>query len=419
MTPAAATRTRPARVRSAARGWEKRREADERVLQNLEPELHELWLRVKGLFQGTPENRERLFRQYAHEHPEEIVEAQQAAADDWLAVQQAGADLEFPPPEPEPDPEPEAPQGQAAIAAAMSSLLQGSALVQNPRDAAASRERKAAVAAVAARKLGQVPRGGQESITVAQLLAERDAIAAAGKKRKPVLTPSTCIPEPPMPTKPEPKTRRKPTPKPAPEPEAPMLQVGDRVRTSRTGDVGTILAFIEPKPGWHRARVRWTDDTDQYVDVDKLTRAPEPAPEPEPEPEPKPEPEPEPEPEPGEVCELPPAEPEPERAPRRKLRMKPAEERAARAWRFGELLQDYSKDMDRGWKRPRELERFALVQRDDVTKKHWISTHETPDDVAAWCDEDDSGFEPVRVVDLETGDEYEVERQHRCRMVVP
>lgn len=42
---------------------------------------------------------------------------------------------------------------------------------------------------------------------------------------------------------------------------------------------GTIGAFVEPRPGWHRAIVAWQDESgaveyEQFVDTDKLEPAP-------------------------------------------------------------------------------------------------------------------------------------------------
>jgi hypothetical protein len=36
------------------------------------------------------------------------------------------------------------------------------------------------------------------------------------------------------------------------------------------GDVGTVVDLVEPKPGWHRALVRWDSGGEQFVDVEKL-----------------------------------------------------------------------------------------------------------------------------------------------------
>lgn len=51
-----------------------------------------------------------------------------------------------------------------------------------------------------------------------------------------------------------------------------MIAVNARVRlASNHLAVGTVLELVEPKPGWHRARVHWdADKCEQFVDLDKL-----------------------------------------------------------------------------------------------------------------------------------------------------
>jgi len=60
------------RTRSASRGWEHRREADEAVEANLSPDERALWRRLKGKWKGTPHARLEKFRQYLHDHPSEL-----------------------------------------------------------------------------------------------------------------------------------------------------------------------------------------------------------------------------------------------------------------------------------------------------------------------------------------------------------
>lgn len=63
-----------------------------------------------------------------------------------------------------------------------------------------------------------------------------------------------------------------------PTPAEAGLAIGDTVRHTKrhtgfgvTGGSGTIESFIEPRPGWHRALVSWTEDeTEQFIDTDKL-----------------------------------------------------------------------------------------------------------------------------------------------------
>lgn len=54
-----------------------------------------------------------------------------------------------------------------------------------------------------------------------------------------------------------------------------MIEKGDRVVLAKrpAGDRGIVQMFVEPKPGWHRAFVRWGSDLmEQFVDVDKLQK---------------------------------------------------------------------------------------------------------------------------------------------------
>ena len=79
-----------ARTAGARRGWEHRREKEERVVQNLDADHVVLWERVKGSIRGgTPHERFEAFQRYAEEHPGEIIEALQEQADDMLEAQLA------------------------------------------------------------------------------------------------------------------------------------------------------------------------------------------------------------------------------------------------------------------------------------------------------------------------------------------
>ena len=53
-----------------------------------------------------------------------------------------------------------------------------------------------------------------------------------------------------------------------------------------------------------------------------------------------------------------------------------------------------------------ELAQYALIEFDDVTRHTWISTHESLESIAAYKEDDDSGYEPERVVDLDSGRQY-------------
>jgi|SRR5579859_862216 len=62
---------------SYLRGWEHRRESDERVEQNLDPFEIDLWRKLRGQFKGTPHARLEAFRKYVEEHPRDIYAFQQ------------------------------------------------------------------------------------------------------------------------------------------------------------------------------------------------------------------------------------------------------------------------------------------------------------------------------------------------------
>ena len=65
-------RTRKARdAKSYARGWEKRKEADERVEVNLDPWEIATWRQNRTRFKGTPDERLRAFRDWSEEHEAE------------------------------------------------------------------------------------------------------------------------------------------------------------------------------------------------------------------------------------------------------------------------------------------------------------------------------------------------------------
>jgi hypothetical protein len=66
------------------RGWEHRKERDERVLVNLPPHLHTLWNKLKLQFKGTPEERMKNFLEYVEENPGEDMAGLQDAADKAL-----------------------------------------------------------------------------------------------------------------------------------------------------------------------------------------------------------------------------------------------------------------------------------------------------------------------------------------------
>jgi hypothetical protein len=69
----------------ARRGWEKRKERDERALREIPPELQALWKRVGPGIKGRSfEERATKFIEYVAEHPGEDIRALVDDADAWL-----------------------------------------------------------------------------------------------------------------------------------------------------------------------------------------------------------------------------------------------------------------------------------------------------------------------------------------------
>lgn len=66
---------------AAYRGWERRRENDERVSVNIPPDLLPLWRRVKRSFVGSSHERFLAFMEYAEEHDREVTTALSDDAD--------------------------------------------------------------------------------------------------------------------------------------------------------------------------------------------------------------------------------------------------------------------------------------------------------------------------------------------------
>lgn len=67
------------------RGWETRRERDERVTENLPADLLPLWKRMRNQFKGSPMHRYEMFMQYVEEHEDEGIEALVDEADAAVA----------------------------------------------------------------------------------------------------------------------------------------------------------------------------------------------------------------------------------------------------------------------------------------------------------------------------------------------
>ena len=66
------------------KGWEHRKEKNERVIRELEPHLQHLWRKMQYQFKGTPEERAEQFKEYVDEHPGEEMGALQDDVDKQL-----------------------------------------------------------------------------------------------------------------------------------------------------------------------------------------------------------------------------------------------------------------------------------------------------------------------------------------------
>lgn len=67
------------------RGWEKRREQDERARNNIPPEYQGAWDKLKRKFRGNPDQRAERFMEYMEENPSERDEVLQEKADKDVA----------------------------------------------------------------------------------------------------------------------------------------------------------------------------------------------------------------------------------------------------------------------------------------------------------------------------------------------
>lgn len=81
------------RSQGALRGWQTRRENEDRVLAEIAPEHRALWNRVRPGILGTPHARAEALEQYAHDHPGEVWDALQDQADAELERLIAQRDL--------------------------------------------------------------------------------------------------------------------------------------------------------------------------------------------------------------------------------------------------------------------------------------------------------------------------------------
>ncbi len=66
-------------------GWERRKEKDERTKNNIPPEYHLLFDKMKSRFKGNPDERAEQFLEFVEEHPNENAAILQAYADKELA----------------------------------------------------------------------------------------------------------------------------------------------------------------------------------------------------------------------------------------------------------------------------------------------------------------------------------------------
>lgn len=72
--------------------------------------------------------------------------------------------------------------------------------------------------------------------------------------------------------------------------------------------------------------------------------------------------------------------------------------------RWDELVESH--DLVPGWDEPDELERFALIERNNGSAGGWwITTHATMQDATDSCGSED--YEPAELVDLTTGETFE------------
>lgn len=71
--------------KGTGRGWEHRKEKDDRAEMNIPPEYLSLWRKLKTLFKGTPDERAEQFMEYIEEHPGENDAWLQQNADKELA----------------------------------------------------------------------------------------------------------------------------------------------------------------------------------------------------------------------------------------------------------------------------------------------------------------------------------------------
>jgi hypothetical protein len=71
---------------SQRRGWEKRKENDERAAREIPADFLPLWEREKSRFKGTPEDRARRFLEWAYANGSAVTQAMQDEADETLAA---------------------------------------------------------------------------------------------------------------------------------------------------------------------------------------------------------------------------------------------------------------------------------------------------------------------------------------------
>jgi len=72
-------------AKGTSRGWEHRKEQDERAENNIPPEHQLFWRKIKNMFKGTPDQRAEQFMEYLEAHPGENDELLQQHADKGAA----------------------------------------------------------------------------------------------------------------------------------------------------------------------------------------------------------------------------------------------------------------------------------------------------------------------------------------------
>lgn len=85
----------------------------------------------------------------------------------------------------------------------------------------------------------------------------------------------------------------------------------------------------------------------------------------------------------------------------------------ARARRFSTLADQYPGDYDASDHDASNADRWALIERSQVNGSYWLTTHESPADAADYntTQDDADDWTPLLLVDLDTGDERQADRE--------